>query len=64
MKCPLCQYRFGDRGACHGCGFTKGCTMIKCPNCGYEYVERSRTIEWIQKWIGRFRKGKKEEVTL
>lgn len=60
MTCPLCQYNFDDKGACHGCGLTDGCTMIKCPNCGYEFVERSVIADFLMKLFRRFRKRKEK----
>lgn len=62
MQCPLCQYGFDDRNACHGCGFTTACTMIKCPNCGYEFVESSKTSSLLLKLIQKFKKKKIAEV--
>ncbi|QQR80805.1 MAG: hypothetical protein IPJ69_01170 [Deltaproteobacteria bacterium] len=47
--CPLCQHQVDDRAACHGCGLTTHCTMIKCPNCQYEFVQESRVVSFFKK---------------
>ena len=46
--CPLCQHRFEGRSACHGCGMVAGCQLICCPQCGYEFVESSKTESLIK----------------
>lgn len=39
-KCPLCGVSFdeGENTACKSCPLNSGCNMIKCPNCGYEFI--------------------------
>jgi len=39
MKCPLCGIEFNEKAArskCEACLIVLKCTMVKCPNCGYE----------------------------
>lgn len=31
-----------------------GCGMVKCPNCRYEYVERSRTVDAVKALLARW----------
>lgn len=59
LRCPLCQYELkpdGDSG-CASCGLVKNCSLIKCPNCGYEFVEKSGIILFfarLYRWIRKF----------
>lgn len=61
MICPLCQFRFDESSACHECGFSKGCALVRCPNCGYEFVEKSKTVSFVNRIFERLRKQKREE---
>jgi rubredoxin len=39
MKCPLCGLEFQQEegtAACANCPLSKGCNMVRCPNCDYE----------------------------
>lgn len=39
MKCTLCGHEFDEekaQKACKTCPMTKGCKLIRCPNCGFE----------------------------
>ncbi len=39
MKCSLCGLEFDERlaqSACSGCKSKADCSLVKCPNCGYE----------------------------
>jgi Fe2+ transport system protein FeoA/rubredoxin len=39
MKCSLCGYEFSDtegQGSCANCPMHKGCSLVRCPNCGFE----------------------------
>ena len=33
--------------ACAGCPLAKGCTVLCCPRCGYQFIERSATINLL-----------------
>ena len=57
-KCPLCSNEFpSDREHCAaGCPLAKGCRVLCCPSCGYEFVEDSavasgvgRLVRWIRR---------------
>lgn len=39
-KCPLCgnEFGMGSATACQSCPMGGSCNMIKCPNCGYEFI--------------------------
>lgn len=45
MKCQLCGYEFDKESlACHvGCPLARGCSIICCPNCGYQVVDEERS---------------------
>ena len=54
MKCSLCGSEFDEanpntHAACQGCGFVKGCDLIKCPRCGFENTSEPK---WLKKWFG------------
>ena len=47
--CPLCQHKFPLEGAtCSGCGMRGGCEMVKCPRCGYKFVEESKILTFLK----------------
>ena len=46
--CPLCGFRSdGAFPECGGCSVRRSCTQVRCPNCGYRYVESSRLLDWL-----------------
>ncbi|MDO8493880.1 MAG: hypothetical protein Q7S68_00890 [Deltaproteobacteria bacterium] len=50
--CSLCGWQFPKaKAACHGCILSKGCGLIKCPNCGYEFAAEteSKVLKWFSK---------------
>ncbi|MBN2544263.1 MAG: hypothetical protein JXB50_00610 [Spirochaetes bacterium] len=58
MKCSLCGYEFDiseSSSACSSCPMNKSCTLLRCPNCGYEFPKEP---EWLEKLTKLF-KGKK-----
>ena len=46
MRCQLCGYRFDATDmACHSeCPMGRHCTLICCPNCGYQVVDESKSL--------------------
>jgi rubredoxin len=53
VKCSFCGYKFDEEKAdlsCKGCFMTKGCRLIKCPNCGYEMPPEPK---WLKKILER-----------
>ena len=53
--CPLCGFEFvGADGCPTSCPMSTGCGMVKCPNCRYEYVVRSRTVDAIRSLLARW----------
>jgi rubredoxin len=52
MKCPLCGYNFDEaeaRNVCQACFMNRGCELIICPNCNYEFPKESKTVNFIKK---------------
>jgi hypothetical protein len=52
MNCPFCNFNLNlvdIKKLCEGCVTTKGCTMIKCPNCGYETIPDPDILKLIKK---------------
>jgi Fe2+ transport system protein FeoA len=45
MRCRLCGFAFDPGGlACHaGCPLGARCSLICCPNCGYQVVDESKS---------------------
>lgn len=52
-ECPLCGLDF--QGAeCHSsCPLARGCKMVRCPRCSYEFVESGRFADMLRRWIRR-----------
>ncbi|HUR80196.1 MAG TPA: FeoA family protein [Thermoanaerobaculia bacterium] len=52
-ECPLCGTDFTGT-ACHSsCPMSHGCTMVRCPHCGYEFVESGKFTDMLLRWIRR-----------
>lgn len=59
MTCELCAYEFVPDESCHtGCPMSSGCTLICCPNCGYQAVDQERSI--LARTIERLFPGRRE----
>lgn len=53
QHCPLCGFEFRAQEGCSSCPMSEGCEMVKCPNCRYEYVVRSRVVDGIKALFAR-----------
>jgi len=56
IRCPYCGFQYAPsegRGTCASCGLHSSCSLLRCPNCGYESPAESR----LGKLIGRIWKG-------
>ena len=52
-ECPLCATDF-EGSECHSsCPMSRGCAMVRCPHCGYEFVESGKLADMLKKWIRR-----------
>ena len=51
IKCALCAFQFDSRAGykCKACPLTSTCNLIACPNCGYHYVEESKTTSFLKR---------------
>ena len=52
--CPLCIASFAMVNNCHdGCPMSNGCSLVRCPDCGFEFPdpERSFFATLIKKWF-------------
>jgi len=51
--CPLCGLDFTGE-ACHsGCPMARACTLIRCPRCGYEFLEEGSITKWFRRLTRR-----------
>ena len=51
--CPLCGIDF-EGATCHSsCPMSHGCAMVRCPRCGYEFVESGKFTDMLRRWIRR-----------
>ena len=52
-ECPLCATDF-EGAHCHSaCPMSRGCAMVRCPHCGYEFVESGKITDMLRRWIRR-----------
>lgn len=52
-ECPLCGTDFAGENCHSSCPMTRGCSMIRCPRCGYEFVESGRFVDMLRRWVRR-----------
>lgn len=54
MRCRLCGHEFEPSGlACHtSCPLGSHCSLICCPNCGYQVVDESKS--WLARLLDRW----------
>jgi Fe2+ transport system protein FeoA len=63
FECPLCGTDF-EGATCHSsCPMSSGCTMVRCPHCGYEFVESGKLIDMLRRWIRRAPRAACEQAT-
>ncbi len=59
VRCPMCGYEFDSSDLrCHvGCPIGARCTLICCPQCGYQMpdLERSTSARWFRGLLTRLR---------
>ena len=51
--CPLCGTDFTGAECRSACPMSKGCAMVRCPHCGYEFVESGKFTDMLLRWIRR-----------
>ncbi len=52
-ECPLCGTDFTGAECRASCPMSRGCAMVRCPHCGYEFVESGRFTDMLLRWIRR-----------
>ena len=50
-ECPLCGIDFEGTECRSACPMSRGCDMVRCPRCGYEFVESGRFVDMLRRWI-------------
>ena len=58
MQCPLCGLSFSQwegQSVCRRCPLAHGCSLTRCPGCGYEWAEESRLVSWFQRRLHHWR---------
>lgn len=53
FECPLCGTDFTGAECHSSCPMSRGCTMVRCPHCAYEFVESGRFADMLRRWIRR-----------
>lgn len=44
-ECPLCSTDFDESSRCpSSCPIARGCPLVRCPRCGYEFVDRRKEV--------------------
>jgi Fe2+ transport system protein FeoA len=51
--CPLCGTDFHGAECHSSCPMSRGCAMVRCPHCGYEFVESGRFVDMLLRWVRR-----------
>jgi Fe2+ transport system protein FeoA/rubredoxin len=60
MKCALCGYEFSEHEGqtdCQGCPLAGLCSMVRCPNCGYDNPRGSKLGGVIHRLWHRVQRG-------
>ena len=52
-ECPLCGLDFAGEECHSSCPMARGCAMIRCPRCNYEFVESGRFLDMLRRWVRR-----------
>ncbi len=50
-ECPLCSTDFAGTECRSSCPLSRGCEMVRCPRCGYEFVEDGRLAAMLRRWL-------------
>ena len=51
-ECPLCGVDFIG-ALCHAsCPISRGCAMVRCPRCAYEFVQEGSMVSFIRNLFG------------
>jgi hypothetical protein len=58
VECGMCGHPFTreEGAACQsGCPMAKGCGMVTCPSCGYEFPLESKIVNLVSSLLRRSR---------
>ena len=55
-ECPLCNLEFEGANCHSSCPLATGCRMVRCPRCGYEFVNDGLLTGLFRRFIGGRRK--------
>jgi len=50
LDCGMCGHSFTkeEAAACHkGCPMSKGCGLVTCPSCGFEFPAESKLVNLV-----------------
>ncbi len=57
VRCGLCGFEFDERSMlCHSqCPLAEGCAILCCPNCGYQFVDETKSslASWLRGLLAR-----------
>lgn len=56
VACGLCGHRFAPAAetmGCPRCPMARGCAILCCPRCGYEFVTESRIVNFFRRLFSR-----------
>jgi hypothetical protein len=50
----MCGYEFEESDAtCESCAHIGGCSLAKCPHCGFEIPKETKVVKFFKKVMGR-----------
>jgi hypothetical protein len=69
ITCTMCGYKYKPSGlhSCQSCPINHDCSLICCPNCGFQSVdiEKTKFTKFISSlWGTKIRENKKNEERL
>ena len=66
LHCPLCGFEFEkqDTPCQHGCPLGRFCKLVCCPNCRYEFPEKTQGLNVLQRLFHRGRKPAPDRTLL
>jgi hypothetical protein len=55
VTCSMCGYRFDPQAhlACQSCPVSRGCQVICCPSCGYQWADPRSSVlaRFAARWL-------------
>ena len=55
VTCGFCGTEFVEdptQAVCQACPLNKGCSLMRCPNCGFENAKEPSWLAKLKEWIG------------